>query len=980
MHCTDKEAPGLVAMSVPATAARAVRGLLGRPSHSRAAVEQEVLPFLCPAAFSSNMAPRNKGRKSSVRKGHVLSPFTFASSSRVTLDRLPHRAYTYYIYSSAPMSHMAVARVREPEEARVHDLKDDGNAASAAWRSKTTLDSQGQHWYNCKGKGNPEEPTDIPSQTRDRNTKHFEDPILNRLLARVKESRSAGRNSSALYQLAKSVARGSPSIDNSRSALLPLGAAEAAETVDSLLHELARKPSDWDPRLNSAAVCLALIVDIMVQTPEEARNGRLQHVLASFEKHQMRPKLVELRSVVQFAMLKRHLEDARVLVNYALQDTVAGGVHAAWFRAMEQDLAMLPPTRSQALVEEDEEEARLHEPRRHKWGALIGRMLAPYSISTAAIAQAREDIANSVRRGDINALRDILTKLYASGMDLPSGIVLPVLLGLSFDPADPAGYGDARTLKAIRRMLAFSKPAADGTDSKSLSRAQSRQRMRILRVLCKYRTDHRDALERWKSARSGRGEAMQATRRAVHDDETGQQYENEEVQEQEQCSDLGEEPLEASEESEVILDEEEQYHDLDIKEGLQWMQETAAVPIADASTRLCSSLSAEPSSRLIKPKLSARTTTRAAASTDSPIAYTSAMYTTRIRRLTLVDRDYDTAERMLQHMMSRGLTPTLSHIAPFIEALALDGRMEDAQRVKAEAKQTLGLRPDVRIHAALIASYARLDDETGLRRELQELRDAKPEREALVIVENILAANAARKQRERQRRGDRAFLKDTDVIQMPSIAQSPVVSFLSEPVDPPRSEGPSSSPTMSRPVSAASSTRREQLTNVHVATTHFTDLVADRDHLRAQGFLADALAAGLRPDPALARLSKRSGMHLRRLKRLLGMSNPSSNPAADDGGDASVKTLRQALDRAVQLHLSNQLIIQRRLVAWHKHTPWTAAPAAGRGQRSRRQQQQPQAGRAKRRDIVRFLFDLIDGRIARAGLALRASRQSESQI
>ncbi|EST06710.1 Pentatricopeptide repeat [Kalmanozyma brasiliensis GHG001] len=177
-------------------------------------------------------------------------------------------------------------------------------------------------------------------------------------------------------------------------------------------------------------------------------------------------------------------------------------------------------------------------------------------------------------------------------------------------------------------------------------------------------------------------------------------------------------------------------------------------------------------------------------------------YAMRIRVYAVVRRDYLSAQRVYHAMLTHGVKPTMMHIAPLIEGLTAVGKLDEAQRLKANAVEVTGLQPTLRIHTALIRAYVRAGNTKAARNEVKEL------------TEN-------------------GFRVDDTVANIIEAAQSGRRNFS----------------LVDRPVDDK---------DAHGVATRFHSLMAMRRYLAAQETVQTALDAGLKPDKVLQDLVRRS--------------------------------------------------------------------------------------------------------------------------
>ena len=88
---------------------------------------------------------------------------------------------------------------------------------------------------------------------------------------------------------------------------------------------------------------------------------------------------------------------------------------------------------------------------------------------------------------------------------------------------------------------------------------------------------------------------------------------------------------------------------------------------------------------------------------------TPAGYAMRLRVYAVVRRDHNAAQAIFRSMIDHGYSPSMHHIAPIIEGLVLNGRVEDADAVKQRAMDELTDKEiPKRIYAALCRGYGQI--------------------------------------------------------------------------------------------------------------------------------------------------------------------------------------------------------------------------------------------------------------------------------
>lgn len=99
---------------------------------------------------------------------------------------------------------------------------------------------------------------------------------------------------------------------------------------------------------------------------------------------------------------------------------------------------------------------------------------------------------------------------------------------------------------------------------------------------------------------------------------------------------------------------------------------------------------------------------------------TSAGYAVRLRVYATIRCDHQSAAFVYRSMLKHGIRPSLLHVAPIVEGLASEGRLEEARNVARSAHQTLGLLITPRIAAAIMRGLIRLGRRGEARRELEQ--------------------------------------------------------------------------------------------------------------------------------------------------------------------------------------------------------------------------------------------------------------------
>ncbi|CDR99558.1 hypothetical protein [Sporisorium scitamineum] len=229
-------------------------------------------------------------------------------------------------------------------------------------------------------------------------------------------------------------------------------------------------------------------------------------------------------------------------------------------------------------------------------------------------------------------------------------------------------------------------------------------------------------------------------------------------------------------------------------------------------------------------------------------------YAMRIRVYAVVRRDYESAQKVYHAMLAHGVQPTMMHIAPLVEGLTAVGKLQEAQRLKRNAKEVTGLKPTLRIHTALIRAYVRSGDSDAARKEIQEL--TKNGYEIDDTIANLIEA-----------------------------AQSGRRNFT----------------LVDRPINSRDS---------HSVATRFHALIRMRRYLAAQEMLQTALDSGMRSDKVLHDLVRRSVSYVhKKLTKALGVSSAarvhkataSDLPASVRRSSSGICTTKQTQQQRKQL-------------------------------------------------------------------------------
>jgi hypothetical protein len=251
----------------------------------------------------------------------------------------------------------------------------------------------------------------------------------------------------------------------------------------------------------------------------------------------------------------------------------------------------------------------------------------------------------------------------------------------------------------------------------------------------------------------------------------------------------------------------------------------------------------------------------------------SVMYALQIRRATLWQQDFSAAERLLESMIQQGCRPDQAHITPFIEALCALGRRSDAVRVRNDALQKLGIHPSVRARAAIVAVHVLLGRASHAQQEMEEMLLAIGKEGDL--SEAPLGSNDA----EQAFRLIQEFAERWNKKEGIHVALSEDQLFL-----------------LQRLYARFNANSGAGLATTALVQKTFTEMLRKYDYLRAERYLARALATGLQPDKELYQRSKRSGMHIRKFVKQLQSSSAARHVTH---GDAAVARGRDLQDPAM---------------------------------------------------------------------------------
>lgn len=102
----------------------------------------------------------------------------------------------------------------------------------------------------------------------------------------------------------------------------------------------------------------------------------------------------------------------------------------------------------------------------------------------------------------------------------------------------------------------------------------------------------------------------------------------------------------------------------------------------------------------------------------------SAAFAMRLRVYAVLRRDHDAAAYIYQRMLQHGVSPTMLHVAPLIEGLALDGRIDEARAMAQSARWELGVLTTARIQTALLRGLITVGRKDEAVREFEHWRKA----------------------------------------------------------------------------------------------------------------------------------------------------------------------------------------------------------------------------------------------------------------
>ncbi|PWN19406.1 hypothetical protein BCV69DRAFT_284039 [Microstroma glucosiphilum] len=87
---------------------------------------------------------------------------------------------------------------------------------------------------------------------------------------------------------------------------------------------------------------------------------------------------------------------------------------------------------------------------------------------------------------------------------------------------------------------------------------------------------------------------------------------------------------------------------------------------------------------------------------DFEESLSAAGYAMRLRVFSVVRRDHVAAAHLFRSMHDNGVKPSMLHVAPIVEGLCLDGRVEEARSVAQNASKKLGVLTTARIQSAIL--------------------------------------------------------------------------------------------------------------------------------------------------------------------------------------------------------------------------------------------------------------------------------------
>lgn len=109
---------------------------------------------------------------------------------------------------------------------------------------------------------------------------------------------------------------------------------------------------------------------------------------------------------------------------------------------------------------------------------------------------------------------------------------------------------------------------------------------------------------------------------------------------------------------------------------------------------------------------------------ETPKGQTRSAYAMRLRILAVLLHDHEGALRLLQEMVDKGLRPTMYHVAPIVEGLCTDGRVDEAIRFAQVSRRVLGVLTTARCETAQLRGLIEQGRRSDAEAQLQEWRSS----------------------------------------------------------------------------------------------------------------------------------------------------------------------------------------------------------------------------------------------------------------
>jgi hypothetical protein len=120
-----------------------------------------------------------------------------------------------------------------------------------------------------------------------------------------------------------------------------------------------------------------------------------------------------------------------------------------------------------------------------------------------------------------------------------------------------------------------------------------------------------------------------------------------------------------------------------------------------------------------QPEVAKASETTDVALEDLEESLSAAGYAMRLRVFSVIRRDHVAAAHLFRSMRGNGVRPSMLHVAPIVEGLCLDGRVDEARDVAQNASKKFGVIPTARVQSAILRGLIQEDRLSEARSELQ---------------------------------------------------------------------------------------------------------------------------------------------------------------------------------------------------------------------------------------------------------------------